>query len=167
MRALLLLLAVLAGAWCLAACGGAAQKSQQEEPARGKAQEAPPRLQLEFRWTGGIAGFRRELRIMTGGAARAWDHRTGEASALQLEPAVREALGDTLRSVLSTSAGPYRGRAHDDFHFALRFYPQKGDSVVVEGDGTAFPQLYQPLLRRLMDLTHRVLQSGEPLQEEG
>jgi len=138
---------LVAGGLLLAACvhGG------------GKAPPQPPGTLLEFRWSGGIAGFQRRLEIRGDGLARVEDYRAGLAAEKKLGQQRLQALLDLADSVMTAGAGPFENRIVDDFRYVIVRRRADGDSLAAEGNATAFPEAYRPLLETLRQLVWEVL----------
>jgi hypothetical protein len=143
------------------ACGGSGRKSSNEQAGGTEKRSAPAAVLLTFAWTGGVAGFQRSLELHTDGTAAAVDKQRRRSGQIAIEAGAFKALRDSLDAVIKPAAGPYKSKAFDDFHYVIDYQPP-GDrgKIHVEGDGTAFPLEYKPLLRRLQELTGRALQAA-------
>jgi hypothetical protein len=153
---ILLFLAIVA-AGSLIACGGSASRSRrsQEEPVA-----SDPIL--IFDWTGGFAGFQRQLQLFPDRRAQADDRRFGHQGEIRLSESRFDSLLAHVRQSFTKSEGPFRSNVADDFHFAVRWNREATEeSIHVEGDGIAFPDRYTTVLRELQELTGEVLTSQD------
>jgi hypothetical protein len=157
-------LAAVALAASLLACGGS---GAQREPSRdGHADSVEtaedPREEtplFTLIWRGGFAGFDRRLEIFKDRRARAEDNRSGQRGEIRLGQAEFDSLFTAIRPAMTHSAGPFRSRITDDFHFTLHLV-QSDSLVTMEGEANGFPESFRPIFYELTELTGRILFPG-------
>ncbi|MBU1699331.1 MAG: hypothetical protein KJ970_05700 [Candidatus Eisenbacteria bacterium] len=146
----------------LSACGGSRENSANRPEKSGPIEQAHTAPILIFTWTGGVAGFQRSLELYTDGQARAGDKVMESSGRMQMETKVLTSFIDSVSAVVKPANGPFNSKAFDDFHFVIDFHPDKDrGNIHVEGDGSAFPENYQPILRRLMEWTYQALENAK------